>query len=72
MLYNQPDATGNVGPTVMTGNFTTPVTGSANTQIEITYNGYSFNYDYVYWDNLCLEYITPVELSAFTASPNGY
>lgn len=71
ILYNQPDATGNVGPTVMTGNFTTPVTGSANTQIEITYNGYSFNYDYVYWDNLCLEYITPVELSAFTASPNG-
>src|SRR5690606_10087672 len=57
ILYNQPDATGNVGPIVMSGNFTTPASGAANTQIEITYDGYSFNYDNVYWDNLCLEYI---------------
>ncbi|MBK9098051.1 MAG: T9SS type A sorting domain-containing protein [bacterium] len=71
ILYNQPDATGNIGPIVMSGNFTTPASGAANTQIEITYNGYSFNYDNVYWDNMCLEYVVPVELAAFTVNALG-
>jgi V8-like Glu-specific endopeptidase len=70
-LYSQVDATGNVGPAVMTGNFTTPAAGSANTQIEITFNGNSFNNDNIYWDNMCLEYVIPVELSAFVATPKG-
>jgi hypothetical protein len=71
ILYNQVDATGNVGPTVMTGNFTTPASGSANTQIEITFNGNSFNNDNIYWDNMCLEYVVPVELAGFTANSSG-
>jgi len=70
-LYNQVDATGNVGPTVVSGNFTTPATGAANTQIEITFIGYSFNNDNVYWDNMTLEYVVPVELVSFDASTKG-
>jgi hypothetical protein len=71
ILYNQVDATGNVGPTNMTGNFTTPASGSSNTQIEITFNGNSFNNDNIYWDNICVEYIVPVELTSFEVKPNG-
>ena len=65
------DPTGNVGPQLFTGNFTTPATGSQSAQIEITYNGYSFNTDNVYWDNMCLEFSVPVELTSFTAASNG-
>ena len=70
-LYNQVDATGNVGPTVITGNFTTPASGSQNTQLEITFNGDSFNNDNIFWDNLCLEYVVPVELTSLTVEANG-
>jgi len=70
-LYTATDPTGDIGPTVISGSFTTPASGGANTQIEITYNGYSFNIDYIYWDNLCLEYVVPVELTSFTASARG-
>ena len=70
-LYNQVDATGNVGPTVVTGNFTTPASGSQNTQLEITFNGDSFNNDNIFWDNLCLEYVVPVELTSLTVEANG-
>jgi hypothetical protein len=66
-LYTEANPTGNIGPTLISGNFTTPASGSENTQIEITYDGYSFNVDYIYWDNICLEYIVPVELISFTA-----
>jgi hypothetical protein len=70
-FYTLTDPTGNVGPLLVTGNFTTPASGSQNTQIEITYNGNSFNTDNVYWDNLCLQYTVPVELTSFAASSNG-
>jgi hypothetical protein len=70
-IYNQVDATGNVGPQLISGNFTTPTSGSANTQLEITFNGNSFNNDNIYWDNMCLEYVVPVELTSFTVAANG-
>ncbi len=70
-LYTVSDPTGNVGPIVVSGSFTTPATGASNTQLEITYNGYSFNIDDIYWDNICLEYVVPVELSNFSALVNG-
>ena len=70
-LYSQVDATGNIGPSVISGNFTTPASGSANTQLEITFNGNSFNNDNIFWDNLCLEYVVPVELASFSADVNG-
>ena len=65
--YTQVDATGNVGPQVMAGTFTTPASGSQNAQIQITFNGDSFNNDNIYWDNMCLDWIIPVELTSFTA-----
>ncbi len=71
LFYNQVNATGNVGPQLFTGNFTTPASGGANTQVEITFSGNSFNYDYIYWDDLCLQYGIPVELTSFTAFANG-
>jgi hypothetical protein len=70
-IYNQVNATGNVGPQLISGNFTTPASGSANTQLEITFNGNSFNNDNIYWDNLTLEYTVPVELTSFEAASNG-
>ena len=70
-IYTLTNPTGNVGPTSISGNFTTPASGSENTQIEITYDGNSFNIDYIYWDNMCLEFIVPVEFTAFIAEPNG-
>ncbi len=70
-IYSSVDPTGNVGPTVISGNFTTPASGSQNTQLEITFNGNSFNNDNIFWDNMCLEYVVPVELTSFSAEPNG-
>jgi len=70
-LYSQIDATGNVGPTLISGSFTTPASGSQNTQLEIKFVGNSFNNDNIYWDNLTLGYIVPVELTAFTAASKG-
>jgi hypothetical protein len=67
-LYSQVDATDNVGPTIISGTFTTPLTGSQNTQIEIKFVGNSYNNDNIYWDDLTLGYIVPVELSLFTAA----
>lgn len=70
-LYSQNNPTGDIGPLVVSGNFTTPASGSENTQLEITYDGYSFNIDYIYWDNMCVEYVVPVELTSFTVNTNG-
>lgn len=67
-LYVENNPTGNIGPTLISGNFTTPASGAENTQLEISYDGYSFNIDYIYWDNLTLGYIVPVEFSSFTAT----
>jgi hypothetical protein len=70
-IYTLTNPTGSVGPLLVTGNFTTPVTGSQNLQLELTYNGNSFNTDNIYWDNMCLAYIVPVELTSFAALSNG-
>ena len=70
-IYTENNPTGNIGPSIVNGTFTTPSSGSANTQIEITYDGYSFNIDNIYWDDICFSYIVPVELTSFAASTNG-
>ena len=67
VIYNQVDATGNVGPLVVSGTFTTPASGSTNMQLEITFTGNSFNNDNIFWDNMCIYQIVPVELTSFTA-----
>ncbi|MFI5406101.1 MAG: T9SS type A sorting domain-containing protein [Nitrososphaerales archaeon] len=66
-LYTLTNPNGNVGPTVITGNFLTPSTGLLNAQIEITFNGNSFNIDNIYWDNMCISGLIPVELISFTS-----
>ncbi len=66
-IYSAVDPTGNVGPTVISGQFTTPASGTTNMQLEISFNGNSFNNDNIYWDNMCIYQIVPVELTSFTA-----
>jgi hypothetical protein len=70
-IYSQVDAAGNVGPELISGTFTTPASGGQNTQIEIKFVGNSFNNDNIYWDNLTLGYIVPVELISFSAESKG-
>jgi len=62
LLYSVINPTGNVGPTIITCYFTTPSSGSQNAQLEITFNGNSFNNDNIYWDNVCIA-------SSFSWSP---
>ena len=71
VLYQVVDPTANVGPTLIEGSFTTPAAGSENAQLQITYNGYTFNIDYIYWDNLCVKQVIPVELTSFTAKSDN-
>jgi hypothetical protein len=66
-LYTVSDPTGSVGPLEVSGSFMTPATGSENLQIEATYNGYSFNINWIAFDDMCLTYVVPVELTSFTA-----
>ena len=66
-LYTLTNPNGNVGPIVITGNFLTPSNGLLNAQIEITFNGNSFNIDNIYWDNMCISGLIPVELISFTS-----
>ena len=49
--------TGNVGPVYVFKTFGTNSTPNQYAQIEITYSGYSFNVDYIYWDNICVDYL---------------
>ena len=70
-IYSVVDPTGNVGPILVVGNFTTPASGAQNTQLEITFSGNSYNNDNIYWDNMCLEYVVPVELTSFTGASKG-
>ena len=69
-LYTVADPTTSVGPLVVSGSFTTPASGAANAQLELTYNGYSFNINWIAFDNMCLDWIIPVELTSFTANAN--
>ncbi|HQI39813.1 MAG TPA: T9SS type A sorting domain-containing protein [Ignavibacteriaceae bacterium] len=67
VLYQVVDPTGNVGPMLVEGTFTTPATGSENAQIQIWYDGYTLNIWEIYWDDLCIGQVIPVELTSFTA-----
>jgi len=58
---------GNVGPE----NVTVPFTGDANLQVGFFYSGNSFQIDYWYIDDVCIDGIVPVELTSFTASVNA-
>lgn len=61
------DPTGNIGPSTVLFDWTGPASAS-NLQLECYYNGYSFNIDYIYWDDMLLTYVVPVELTSFAAS----
>jgi hypothetical protein len=69
-FYTLTDPTASVGPITLTGTFTTPASGSQNGQILITYNGNSFNINWIAFDDLCLDWVIPVELTSFTANAN--
>jgi len=71
VLYQVVDPTANVGPMLVEGTFTTPATGSDNAKLQITYDGYTFNIDYIYWDDLCIGQVVPVELTSFTAKSDN-
>jgi hypothetical protein len=66
-LYTVTDPTGSVGPLEVSGSFMTPASGSENLQIEVAYNGDSFNINWIAFDDMCLDYVVPVELTSFTA-----
>ena len=70
-FYTLTDPTENVGPAVISGSFVTPGSGSQNTQIEIKYDGNSFNIDNIYFDNMriewCLSCYPPSSPSNLTA-----
>lgn len=67
-IWQEVDPTGNVGP--QTVNFSFTVTQS-NFKLAFFYNGNSFNIDYIYFDDLLVQYIIPVELTSFTATALG-
>jgi hypothetical protein len=70
-FYTLTNPTADVGPIVVQGTFTTPATGSENGQIQITYNGNSFNINWIAFDDVCLDWVIPVELTSFAAASNG-
>jgi hypothetical protein len=67
-FYTVTDPTSDVGPLTVSGTFTSPATGANNAQILITYNGNSFNINWIAFDDLCIDWVIPVELTAFTAT----
>ncbi len=68
-IWSVDNPTANVGPENILTSFTTPtLTESANLQLEIFFTGNSFNIDYIYFDDIVLHYIVPVELTSFTAN----
>lgn len=69
-LYTVTDPTSSVGPITVSGTYTTPASGTENMQIELTYNGDSFNINWIAFDDMCVSYEVPVELSSFTATGN--
>ncbi len=65
-VWSVVDPPGNVGPE----NVTVPYTGDANLQIGFFYSGDSFNINFWYIDDVCVDGIVPVELTSFTAAVN--
>ncbi len=70
-LWSNVNPTGNVGPADYTVNFTTPASGSSNLQLELSFNGNSFNNDNMYFDNMQLTFVVPVELTSFAATTDN-
>ena len=70
-LWSIVDPTANVGPADFTFDFTSPASGSNNLQLELSFTGNSFNYDYVYFDNMLLTFVVPVELTSFAATTDN-
>ncbi len=62
------DPTGNVGPELV--NFTFSLTQS-EFKLAFFFNGNSFNNDNIFFDDLLVQYIIPVELTSFTATAIG-
>ncbi len=69
-IWTVTDPTGNVGPETVNVSFTTPATEVASLQFVLKYAGNSFNIDGIFWDDMLLTYVVPVELTAFTAAAN--
>ncbi|OQA67711.1 MAG: hypothetical protein BWY38_01270 [Ignavibacteria bacterium ADurb.Bin266] len=61
ILYQLINPTANVGPYFISDLFVTPASGSYNAQLQIWFEGYSFNIDYIYWDR--------IQLNAWTRDP---
>ncbi len=66
-LWSVVDPTGNAGPETVSVLFTTPATEVANLQFELYFIGNSFNNDNIYWDDMLLTFVIPVELTSFAA-----
>ncbi len=66
-IWSEVDPPGNVGPELVT--VTAP--GDANFQLGFFYSGNSFQIDFWYIDDVCVDGIVPVELTSFTASVNA-
>lgn len=67
-LWQVVDPTGNVGP--QTNNFTFSLT-QANFKLAFFFNGNTFNNDNIFFDDLLVQYIIPVELTSFVATSIG-
>lgn len=70
-IWSNVDPTGNVGPVTETAVFNTPASGSNNLQLELSFTGNSFNNDNIYWDDMLLTYVVPVELTSFAATTDN-
>jgi hypothetical protein len=69
-LYTVTDPTASVGPITVSGSFNAPAGGTNTMQLELTYNGDSFNINWIAFDDICVGYVVPVELTSFTATAN--
>lgn len=67
-LWQVVDPTGNVGP--QTNNFTFSLT-QANFKLAFFFIGNTFNNDNIFFDDLLVQYIIPVELTSFVATAIG-
>jgi hypothetical protein len=65
-IWSVVDPPGNVGPELVVAN----APGDANFQLGFFYSGNSFQIDFWYVDDVCVDGIVPVELTSFTASVN--
>ncbi|HQF43377.1 MAG TPA: T9SS type A sorting domain-containing protein, partial [Ignavibacteriaceae bacterium] len=68
ILYQQIHSQGDVGPIQIERAFITPTSGSMNAQLEIKYDGSSYNFWEIYLDDIWFVWIIPVELTSFTAT----